>query len=195
MGLGNPGQAYADNRHNLGLMCLSHFAKSQNIKLDQKKGKARIGYGEIAGKKIAVARPQTFINSSGEAVKPLVRKLNIRLDNLLVIHDDLDLSLGSIRIRPGGSSAGHKGINSIVAELGSRDFNRIRAGIGRPSVSSEDDIIDYVLSDFNPEEKATVNQVISRVNEAIVCFITEGITAAMNQHNQKTADGKVDGHE
>ncbi len=195
MGLGNPGQAYASNRHNLGLMCLGHFARSQNIKFDKKKGKARIGYGEIGGQKIAVARPQTFVNSSGEAVKPLVRKLNLSLDSLLVIHDDLDLSLGNIRIRPGGSSAGHKGINSIVAELGSRDFNRIRAGIGRPSVSSEDDIIEYVLSDFNPEEKATVNQVIARVNEAIVCFITQGITAAMNQHNKKTADGKVNGHE
>ena len=107
-------------------MCLSHFAKTHNIKLDKKKGEARIGYGNVDGNKLAVARPQTHMNLSGQAVKRLVKTLNVNLDNLIVIHDDLDLPLGSVRIRRGGSSAG---VDSIASELGSRDFIRIRAGI------------------------------------------------------------------
>lgn len=172
-------------------MCLNHFAGSQGIKLDKKKGRARIGNGEAAGKRIVTARPQTFMNSSGKAVEPLVDKLGISLDNLLVIHDDLDLPVGSIRIRHGGGSAGHKGIDSINTELGSRDYIRIRAGIGRPLTSqdstetSEEDIVSYVLSDFSPDEMPTVTWVISRVSETILCFLSEGLTVAMNRYNQR----------
>ena len=189
IGLGNPGEKYANNRHNLGFMCLSHFANSCGVTLDKKKGRARIGYGDIAGKKLAIARPQTYMNSSGKAVEPLVDKLVISLDNLLVIHDDLDLPLGSIRIRQGGSSGGHKGIESIISCLGSQDFSRLRIGIGRPTEIrdiaeiSEADIIAYVLSDFTPEEKQIITGVIPRVSEAILCLLTEGLTSAMNKYN------------
>ena len=191
MGLGNPGQNYAGNRHNLGFMCLSHFARTHHITLNKKKGEARIGYGEVAGNRLAVARPQTHMNRSGQAVKRLVNTLGISQDNLTVIHDDLDLPLGSIRIRRGGSSAGHKGVDSIAGELGSPDFIRIRAGIGRPSPSedktetSEEDIIAYVLSDFTAEEQPAVNEVIARVSEAVLCLLTEGLTSAMNKYNQR----------
>ncbi len=189
VGLGNPGQGYANNRHNLGFMCLSHFAKQHGISFDKKQGQARIGTGEIAGQAVVVARPQTYMNQSGQAVSRLVRKFNISLDDLIVIHDDLDLAVGKIRIRRGGSSGGHRGINSIIMELGSPDFLRIRVGIGRPAVSesgiptAEDAIIAYVLSDFIPEEKKVIDQTIPRVSEAVHCLLTEGLTAAMNKYN------------
>ncbi|MFC1933889.1 aminoacyl-tRNA hydrolase [Chloroflexota bacterium] len=189
MGLGNPGRGYARNRHNLGFMCLNHFAKAHSIQLDKKQGKARTGSGKVAGSKVIVARPQTYMNLSGQAVSRLVRKFNIGLDNLLVICDDLDLPLGKIRIRQGGGSAGHKGVESVITELGSQDFVRIRVGIGRPPVPAgsseimEADIVAYVLSDFASEEKQTVTQFIPRVSEAILCLLTEGLTAAMNKYN------------
>ena len=189
VGLGNPGRGYANNRHNLGFMCLNHFAQTQSIRFNRKQGKARTGSGEVASSKVVVARPQTYMNLSGQAVRLLIRKLNISLDNLLVIHDDLDLPLGKIRIRRGGSSAGHKGVKSITTESGSQDFLRIRVGIGRPPTVegsteiNDADIIAYVLSDFTPEEKQTVTQVIPTVSEAILCLLTEGLTAAMNRYN------------
>ena len=188
-GLGNPGRGYANNRHNVGFMCLNYFAKKQGIRFDKKRGKARIGIGEIAGTKVALARPQTYMNLSGQSVCLLVKKFDINLNDLLVIHDDLDLPLGKIRIRQGGGSAGHKGVNSITTELGSQDFIRIRVGIGRPNIIggsaeiSEADIITYVLSDFTPEEKQAITQVIPTVSEAVLCILTEGLTAAMNKYN------------
>ena len=189
VGLGNPGRGYANNRHNMGFMCLNHFARAQGIRFDKKQGKARIGSGEVVGNKVIVARPQTYMNLSGQAVSRLVRKFSISLDNLLVIHDDLDLPLGKIRIRRGGGSAGHKGVYSITTELVGQEFPRIRVGIGRPTVTagsvgaSETDIITYVLSDFTSEERQTVAKVIPKVSEAILCLLTEGLTAAMNKYN------------
>jgi PTH1 family peptidyl-tRNA hydrolase len=129
------------------------------------------------------------MNLSGQSVSRLVRKFKINLDDLIVIHDDLDLPLGKIRIRRGGSSAGHKGIESIITELGSEDFTRIRVGIGRPPVAegptevTDADIVTYLLSDLPPEVKATISQVIPRVSEAILCILTEGLETAMNKFN------------
>ena len=189
VGLGNPGRGYANNRHNVGFICLNHFARTQGIRFDKKQGRARIGIGEVAGSKVVVAKPQTYMNLSGESVSRLIKKFDINLDNLLVIHDDLDLPLGRVRIRHGGGSGGHKGIDSIINELGSQDFIHLRVGIGRPVKNegttefSDDEIITYVLSDFTPEEKQIVTQVIPRVSEAIYCLLTEGLTAAMNRYN------------
>ena len=189
IGLGNPGRGYANNRHNVGFICLSHFARTQGIRFDKKQGRARIGTGEVAGSKVVIAKPQTYMNSSGESVNRLIKKFDINLDDLLVIHDDLDLPLGRIRIRYGGGSGGHKGIDSITNELGSQDFIRLRVGIGRPVKNegttefSDDEIITYVLSDFTPDEKQTIAQVIPRVSEAILCLLTEGSTVAMNKYN------------
>ncbi len=186
VGLGNPGTHYTNNRHNIGFMCLNHFARTHGIQFYNKHGQARIGMGEVAGNKVILARPQTYMNASGESVCRLVDKYKIALDDLIVIHDDLDLPPGKVRIRRGGSSAGHKGIKSIIACLGSGDFIRLRAGIGRPvsdDYEKESDIIDYVLSDFTAEEKQIIAAVIPRVTEAILCILTEGLTAAMNKYN------------
>ena len=189
VGLGNPGQVYAHNRHNIGFVCLKHLARTQGIKLDKKQGKARIGRGGVAGTEAVLARPQTYMNLSGEAVVLLVRKFDIKLGDLLVIHDELDLPLGKIRISRGSSSGGHKGVNSIIYSLGSQDFSRLRVGIGRPvpvcghSQIGEDDIVRYVLNDFTGEEKKVITPVIPMVGEAALCFLSEGISRAMNKYN------------
>jgi len=189
VGLGNPGRLHANNRHNIGFMCLNHFAKKHGISFDKKQSRARIGIGKVASDEVVVAKPQTYMNLSGQSVSLLVKKFNINLDNLLVIHDDLDLPLGKIRIRQNGSSGGHKGIDSIISYLGSQNFLRIRVGIGRPTTTessdqiSEADIVAYVLSDFTLEEKQTIIPVIPRVSEAIFCILTEGPTTAMNRYN------------
>ncbi len=189
VGLGNPGRGYANNRHNVGFICLNYFARMQGIRFDKKQGKARIGSGEVAGNKVILAKPQTYMNSSGESVSRLIKKFDINLDNLLVIHDDLDLPLGKIRIHYSGGSGGHKGIDSIINELDNQDFIRLRVGIGRPAKnegtteSSDDEIITYVLGDFTPDEKQTITQSIPKVSEAIYCLLTEGLTAAMNKYN------------
>ena len=130
-----------------------------------------------------------YMNSSGQSVSRLIQRFNIDLDELLVICDDLDLPPGKIRIRQGGGSGGHKGIESVITELKNQDFSRLRVGIGRPSIAessteiSEADIIAYVLSDFTPGEKQIMAKVIPTVSEAILCFLTDGLIVAMNKYN------------
>ncbi len=191
VGLGNPGRSYSHNRHNIGFACLNHFARGQGIPFSKKQCRARTGTGEVDGGGVVLARPQTYMNLSGHSVSRLVKKFNINLGELIVIHDDLDLPLGTIRIRQGGSSGGHKGVESIITELGSRDFIRIRVGIGRPPADaaqiSEADIISYVLGDFTPDEKQTLRLVIPEVSQAILCLLSEGLEAAMNKHNRPFA--------
>jgi PTH1 family peptidyl-tRNA hydrolase len=185
VGLGNPGRSYARNRHNIGFICLNHFARSEGIKFDKKKGLARIGKGKVVDNEVVLARPQTFMNNSGKSLSRLIKKFKIDIKDLLVIHDDLDLPPAKIRISHGSGSGGHKGINSIIQELGTQDFIRIRIGIGRPNKPeiSEDDIIAYVLSDFTHAEKRAIDKIVPRVDEAILCLLTEGLTPAMNKFN------------
>ena len=188
VGLGNPGGAYAHNRHNIGFRCLNYFARLHSIRFEKQQCQARTGVGEIAGSKLLLAKPRTFVNLSGEAVGSLVRKHGISLNDLLVIYDDLDLPLGKIRLRPGGGSGGHKGMRSIISALGSGEFPRIRVGIGRPQVeglsnTDEDVIVNYVLNDFTPPEKKVVKSAITKVADAIDCFLTQEIEVAMSKFN------------
>jgi len=190
VGLGNPGLFYANNRHNIGFMCVNRFAREHKIRFNKKQGMARTGTGEIDGEAVVLARPQTFMNNSGESVSRLVRRYKTELADLIVIHDDLDLPPGKIRLRLGGGSGGHKGIDSIIARTGTRDFYRIRVGIGRPDTSDktspeakEEAVVAYVLNDFTKEEKKTIDEVIPSVGEAIACLLSEGLTVAMNKYN------------
>ena len=189
IGLGNPGRLYANNRHNVGFMCLNHFARTQGIRFDKKQGQARIGSGEVAGSQVLLAKPQTYMNLSGQSVSQLVKRFNINLSDLLVIHDDLDLPLGKIRFHRGGGWTTHKGVGSVIVELGSGDYSLLRVGIGRPPLvegsprDRETQIIDYVLGDFTPDEKQVVTETLPRVSEAILCLLTEGLVAAMNKYN------------
>ena len=189
VGLGNPGKAYAHNRHNIGFRCINHLATLHSIPVKQRQCQSQIGFGKIAGVELLLAKPKTFVNLSGEAVSRLMRRYDIAVDDLLVICDDLDLPPSKLRLRHGGSAGGHKGIESIISALGSQDFPRIKVGIGRPvredgtAIADEDGIISYVLGDFTPQEEKTIKPAIASVAEAIECILTEGITAAMNQFN------------
>lgn len=189
VGLGNPGEDYASSLHNVGFMCVNYFARKNRIGFDKKQAEARTGAGKVAGVQVLIARPHTYMNRSGEAVSRLMKKFRLTPADVLVVYDDLDLPLGRIRIRQDGGAGGHNGIKSIIQELGSQEFPRLRVGIGRPADTNglrEDknaDVITYLLSEFPPEVKTAINQVLPKVNDAIYAVITEGVTAAMNKFN------------
>jgi len=188
VGLGNPGKNYAHNRHNIGFMCLNYFARVHSIRFDHRQCLARVGIGEVGGDRLLLAKPRTYVNFSGKAVGPLVLKHGISLNDLLVICDDLDLPLGKIRLRQSGGSGGHKGMRSIIFALRSDSFPRIRVGIGRPEVegipsTNEDVIVNYVLGNFTPQEEEVVKSTITRVADAIDCFLIQGIEVAMSKFN------------
>jgi PTH1 family peptidyl-tRNA hydrolase len=187
IGLGNPGRDYARNRHNVGFRCVNHLARKHGISLGQRSCQAQHGTGRIEGTEVVLAKPRTFMNLSGRSAGLLLRRFRAAPADLLVIHDDLDLALGRIRLYSNGGSGGHKGIESIVAALGSRDFLRVRVGIGRPQ--PEADAVDYVLGDFSPSEMAVVEETVARVGEALSCLLKEGLAAAMNRYNQSPARG------
>jgi PTH1 family peptidyl-tRNA hydrolase len=195
VGLGNPGRAYSGKRHNVGFISLRHLAREHNIHFDRNKSLARIGFGRIAGHEVVLARPQTFMNLSGRSLSRLKKALSADLNDLIVVHDDIDLPLGTIRIRRGGTSGGHNGVQSIIDELGSSDFTRVKIGISRPEGAAATssgfpaEVVGYVLSDFSPDEKRVLDQVIPRVSQAIVCLLTNGLTAAMNSFNQSFTSG------
>ena len=189
VGLGNPGTVYTHNRHNIGFMCLNRFARKHGIRLAHKQGQARVGEGEGAGTRLVLARPQTMMNLSGRSVSLLGKRYKISPEDLIIIHDDLDLPTGKIRIRQGGRSAGHKGIESIIAYLGDTDFIHVRVGIGRPDLMGgaatdrDAEVINHVLSDFDAGENKIIAEVTNKVGEAILCLINESLTAAMNRYN------------
>jgi PTH1 family peptidyl-tRNA hydrolase len=186
VGLGNPGKEYSSNRHNIGFLCLNYFAKANRIELDRKQSRARVGMGKVEDYEVILARPQTYMNASGVSVAGLVRKYSLNLEDLIVIHDDLDLPLGKIRIRQGNSAGGHNGIKSIISALGTQHFVRIRVGIGRPTTaeeSHEEQVVDYVLGDFSKAEKEVLSETIKRVSAAILTLLTKGLPAAMNIYN------------
>jgi len=189
VGLGNPGEDYANSLHNMGFMCVNYFARQHRIQFDKKQADARTGAGKVSGVNVVLARPHTYMNRSGQAVNKLAKKFKVKPADILVVYDDMDLPLGKIRIRNEGSAGGHNGIKSIIQELGTQEFPRVRVGVGRPISTDgmkEDkgaDVITFLLSELPPEVKIAINQVLPRVNEAMEYIITEGVTAAMNKFN------------
>lgn len=181
VGLGNPGLAYRHNRHNVGFMVADALADKLEIPLKRVKFKAQIGNGKLEDIPIIIAKPLTFMNNSGEAVAPLVRYFKVPLERLLVIHDDMDLPLGTLRMRPSGGSAGHNGMLSIFDKLGTNAIPRLRVGIGRPP--GRMDPADYVLQDFPKSEEELLSMVIAQACEAALAFITTGLEKAMNTYN------------
>lgn len=181
VGLGNPGLAYRHNRHNVGFMVADALADKLEIPLKRVKFKAQIGNGKLEGIPIIIAKPLTFMNNSGEAVAPLVRYFKVPLERLLVIHDDMDLPLGTLRMRPSGGSAGHNGMLSIFDKLGTNAIPRLRVGIGRPP--GRMDPADYVLQDFPKSDEELLKMVIAQACEAALAFITTGLEKAMNTYN------------
>jgi PTH1 family peptidyl-tRNA hydrolase len=181
VGLGNPGREYVENRHNVGFDCVDLLAEKYGIALNKSQHKARLGMGQVAGRRAILAKPQTYVNSSGEAVGAVARYDKVAPEDVLVIYDDLDLPQGTIRLRPGGSSGGHNGIKSIIEHLGTQAFPRVRIGIGRPPGRMEPK--DYVLQDFTAAEREAMAEVYDRVVAAVETFIREGIREAMNRFN------------
>jgi len=192
MGLGNPGRQYRLNRHNAGYHCIDRLAERHSIKFKSKHCQSQTGAGQVAGEDVVLARPATFVNLSGKAAACLLKRFNCTPQDLIVIHDDLDLPTGRIRVRLGGSSGGHRGIKSIIQAIGSQDFNRVRIGISRPFTERsgddyENEIIDYVLSDFSREEDDAIQPALDLACDAVAVIVTDGIAAAMNRFNRRRA--------
>lgn len=184
VGLGNPGPAYEATRHNVGFMVIDSLAEAHAIKCDGTgAGRAYLwGRGVIKGVEAVIAKPLTFVNRSGIAVAVLLRSLDIGPESLIVVCDDCDLPSGRIRIRKSGGSGGQKGLDSIIAHLGTTDFPRVRIGVGRPP-GGEEGLSDYVLSPFSPEENRELDEVLERAVASIESMLGEGIEHAMNVFN------------
>jgi len=181
VGLGNPGIEYRSSRHNVGFMVIDRLANELGIKLSKYQFKSLVGSHCQKGQKWMIAKPQTFMNLSGIAVGSLVRFYKVSMDHLMIIHDDIDLPFGTIRIRPKGGSAGQNGVNSIIERLGTQDFPRLRVGISRPS--GQRTAANYVLADFQKNQKALVDELLDKCVEAIKTFVYSGLDTAMNRYN------------
>jgi PTH1 family peptidyl-tRNA hydrolase len=185
VGLGNPDKGYARNRHNAGFMALDHLAHLHHIEFQHRHCQSRVGAGRIGAEPAVLAKPQTYMNLSGEAVRALRKRYEPALEDILIVHDDMDLPLGRIRIRLGGQPAGHNGIRSIIASLGGPDFPRLRIGVGHPrrTTAGRRSVVNYVLGDFDPTEQELFEKVLDRAGEAIAVWAARGLEAAMNGFN------------
>ena len=186
VGLGNPGKKYAETRHNIGFMTVDELAKKHNLSFAGKQSKAQIAQGMIKGQKVVLAKPQTFMNESGQAVRGVADFFKIPVEQILVIYDDMDIDLGLLRIRPSGGSGGHNGIKSMQNHLGSSEFARIRFGLSRPP--GKMDPAAYVLRPFDEKEKPLMIETMHRAGLAVEIWLTEGIDVAMNQQNGTAED-------
>jgi PTH1 family peptidyl-tRNA hydrolase len=180
VGLGNPGPEYAGSRHNVGFRVVDRLADELHLSLDRLEAKGLLGQGMAAGTPVILLRPLSYMNQSGKVVKPIVSRYKVKLEHLLIIYDDLDLPLGTIRIRARGGSAGHHGMQSIISSLGTTDIARIRIGIGRPSGEPPEE---YVIHDFTLDQSIIMEGAYDAALAATLCFVRDGITAAMNEYN------------
>ena len=181
VGLGNPGREYRENRHNIGFMLIDRLALRLNAKMTRLQSKALVAATRYEDKKVILAKPQTFMNLSGQAIQGLASFYKIPLENLIVAHDDLDLPFETIRLRPGGGAGGQKGIKSTIQHLGTNDFPRLRLGIGRPP--GRMDPAAYVLQDFAQGDIQFLSETLDRAADAVFSFMDEGLDAAMNKFN------------
>lgn len=182
LGLGNPGPRYFYTRHNIGFIAVDSLAAHFKIPLYKVGYHSYYGKGQVDGREILLAKPMTFMNASGEAAVAFCHAFGVLPAQLLVILDDLDLPLGEIRLRPGGGSGGHKGLDSIIFQLETQDFPRMRVGIGRPE---DGNVVEYVLQQFGDGETPLVDSTLRLAVEAATVFVREGISQAMNFYNRK----------
>lgn len=180
VGLGNPGPRYAQTRHNIGFMIVNELARRHQIKVKGVLGPAIAGDGQVGSNKVWLLQPTTFMNRSGAAVSYAIRRLNLDLADLLVVYDDLDLPLGRLRLRSGGSAGGHNGIKSIIESLGTQEFPRLRFGIGRPE---EQEVVDYVLTRFARAEDEVLKDTIERACDAVEVWLSQGLDDAAARFN------------
>lgn len=181
VGLGNPGERYAETRHNIGFMVATQMAASAAIALKRQGYQGVYGVGRLIGEEAAVLLPQTFMNRSGASVAPACRSLGVPPGDLIVVHDEIDLPFGVLRIKVGGGHGGHNGLRSITEALGHGDFVRVRCGVGRPPMGG--DVSGYVLSRFASAERQVLPELIERAAAAVAAILTRGTAAAMNEFN------------
>jgi peptidyl-tRNA hydrolase, PTH1 family len=181
VGLGNPGAKYAGTRHNVGYQFVDSLAESQGLTSTRRQFHAQVIDGKVAGHRVLLAKPLTFMNLSGNAVGSLVRFYKLDPADLIVIYDDLDLPLGRARLRPQGGSGGHKGMKSIIERLGTQEFARLRIGIGRPRSGEP---VSYVLKNFSEDEKIDLDRTFTRARESLIVWMNDGIDLAMNDLNR-----------
>ena len=180
-GLGNPGKEYENTRHNMGYKAIDVLSSDENIDIRRQRFHSLIGQGRIAGKKVILVKPETYMNRSGIAVRECAMYFNVAPENLIVIYDDIDLPIGSIRIRKSGGAGTHNGMKSVVQELGTKDFIRIRIGIG--AAESGEDLVDRVIGKVPEAEKALLQKTAAEAAEAVKDIIALGVDNAMNRHN------------
>lgn len=186
-GLGNPGRDYVNTRHNIGFDVIDVIAAQEHINVTEKKHRAFIGKGIIAGQKVILIKPQTFMNLSGESIRSLLDYYKVdETQELLVISDDISLSVGQIRIRKKGSAGGHNGLKNIIAHLGHDNFQRIKMGVGEKP--SGYDLVDYVLGHFDKNDRELMDQAAEKAADAIRVILSEGTDAAMNLYNRKKTE-------
>lgn len=183
VGLGNPGEDYKHTRHNIGASVVKNLARLNNISLRRRKYLSRFGEGRIDGEGVNIILPETFMNLSGGAVSSIIKDKKITLTDILIVCDDADLKLGDIRIRPEGSSGGHKGLRSIIEHLKSESFPRLRIGIGKAG-----DLKRHVLKPFSKREAALVKETEEKATKAALSWLREGIVASMNTYNARSRD-------
>lgn len=181
IGLGNPGLEYRSTKHNIGSSIVKELAKENKIKLKEKRYSAIMGKGRIAGKEVILVLPQAYMNRSGETVGDLVREDIKSLEDLIIVCDDINLKLGRIRLKKHGSAGGHKGLESIISDLGRDDFARLRVGIATDV--HKGDITRYVLTPFKRNQRKNVSGVISLATDSLICWIEKGMDEAMNKFN------------
>lgn len=187
VGLGNPGARYARNRHNIGFQVVDLVAARHHLSFARGQGHAQVAQGAVAGHKVLLAKPQSYMNSSGEPVRALLNFYKIERERLIVVYDDLDLPVGRLRLRPAGSAGGQNGVRSIIHCLGTDGFARLRIGIGRPP--GRMDPAAYVLQDFTAEQEQEMALVRPEAADALEVWVREGMLAAMNRFNAARADG------
>jgi PTH1 family peptidyl-tRNA hydrolase len=189
VGLGNPGEEYENTPHNLGFMVIDRLAASHAIRASRKENMSLVGLGDIAGKRVAVAKPQTYMNLSGPAVKGLLERYELKPDRVIVVYDELDLPWGTLRIRLNGSAAGHNGVKSLIGSLGTNEFTRIRIGIdpGNPVKGEQ-----FVLAPFKRAQKQDVEETVGRAADAVEFILAEGAAQAMTKYNRRAQGLKTE---
>lgn len=181
IGLGNPGREYRDTRHNVGFMLIDCLIVRLNARGMKFQSKALVTTGTYEGRKLILAKPQTYMNLSGQSAQGLLNFYKLPVENMLVAHDDLDIPFGTIRIRPKGGPGGQGGMASTIQQLGTKDFARLRIGIGRPP--GRMDPSDFVLQNFSREEMKLLSAIVDRAADAALTFVVEGLDKAMNKYN------------
>jgi peptidyl-tRNA hydrolase, PTH1 family len=185
-GLGNPGRQYRNHRHTIGFRVLEELCRRLDVALSQRRFEARLAQGRLGLERVVLLEPQSFMNLSGEPVAAAARFFKIAPEDTLVIHDELDLPFGRIQLKQQGGSGGHNGLNSIIERWGTSDFARLRFGIGRPSTdSSQEDVVEYVLSDFDPQEREQLPELIDKAASGSQIWAEKGLATAMNQFNRR----------